>query len=150
MTRTYESARERILDAAQQIILKRGMSQLSVEAVITEVGLSKGGTLMKDHIVIKVRCLPTAIPDAIEHDVSKLEIDDYVTAGQLALPSGVTLVTPANTSVCHVAKIVVQEVAAPAATPAAGEAAPAGDKPAAAGDKPAEKAAEKPAGKDKK
>lgn len=113
------------------------------------VGLSKGGTLVKDHIVIKVRCLPTAIPDAIEHDITKLEIDDYVMAGQLVLPAGVTLVTAATTPVCHVAKLVVQEIAAPAA-PAAGEAAPAGDKAAAAGDKPAEKAAEKPAGKDKK
>jgi AcrR family transcriptional regulator len=41
--RTYESARERILDAAERLILERGMSRLSVEAVIAEVGLSKGG-----------------------------------------------------------------------------------------------------------
>ena len=99
-------------------------------------GLSKGGTLLKDHITIKVRCLPTAIPDSIEHDIAKLEIDDYVTAGQLVLPAGVTLVTPAATPVCHVAKIVVQEVAAPAAAPAEGAAAT-----PAAGDKPAEGAA---------
>ena len=125
------------------------------------VGLSKGGTLIKDHIVIKVRCLPTAIPDSIAHDVTKLEIDDYVHAGQLVMPAGVTLVTPATAAVCHVAKIVVVEVAAPvAAVPAAGEAAPAGDKAApaagdkaapAAGDKPAAKPGDKPAGKaDKK
>lgn len=112
------------------------------------VGLSKGGTLVKDHNTVRVRCLPTEIPDAVEHDISKLEIDDYVTAGQLVLPAGVTLVTAATTAVCHVAKLVVEAVAA--AVPAAGEAAPAGDKAAAAGDKPAEKAAEKPAGKDKK
>ncbi len=111
------------------------------------IGLAKGGTLMKDHITIKVRCLPTAIPDAIEHDVTKLEIDDYVTAGQLALPQGVELVTPPASAVCHVAKVVVQEAApAPAvATDAAAAAAP------AAGDKPADKAAEKSAAKpDKK
>ncbi len=102
------------------------------------IGLSKGGTLMKDHMVVKVRCLPTAIPDSIEHDVSKLEIDDYLMAGQLVLPAGVTLITATTTAVCHVAKIVVQEVAAP--VPAAGEAAAA----PAAGDKAAEgaKAAE--------
>lgn len=102
------------------------------------VGLSKGGTLVKDHQTVKVRCLPTAIPDKIEHDISKLEIDDYLNAGQLVLPAGVTLVTAPTTPVCHVAKIVVQEVAAPAAAPAEGAAAP------AAGDKPAEgaKAAE--------
>ena len=62
------------------------------------------------------------------------------------LPAGVTLLTAPTTSICHVAKIVVQE-AAPAPAAAATEAAPAGDKP---GDKPADKAAEKPAEKDKK
>jgi large subunit ribosomal protein L25 len=125
------------------------------------VGLSKGGTLIKDHILVKVRCLPTEIPDSIAHDVSKLEIDDYVHAGQLAMPAGLTLLTPATTAVCHVAKIVIQEVAAPApaAVPAEGAATPAtGDKAAApaAGDKAAApaagaaKPADKPAGKDKK
>jgi large subunit ribosomal protein L25 len=118
-------------------------------------GLSKGGTLIKDHIVLKVRCLPTAIPDSLEHDISKLEIDDYLQAGQVALPDGVTLVTPANTPVCHVAKIVVQEAAAPAAAPAEGAAPAAGAAaPAAGGDKAAPaagaKAGDKPAGKDKK
>lgn len=114
--------------------------QVEVALAGHPVGLSKGGTLMKDHVTITVRCLPTAIPDAIEHDVSKLELDQYVTAGELKMPAGVTLVTPATTSVCHVAKLVVQELpTAPVA-----EAAPAGDKPAEkAADKPAEKAGEK-------
>jgi len=135
--------------------------EADVEVALTghPVGLSKGGTLIKDHIKVKVRCLPTAIPDALPHDVSKLEIDDYVQAGQLALPAGVTLLTPVTTPVCHVAKIVVQEVApAPAAAaPAEGAAPAAGDKAApAAGEKGAApaagaKAGDKPAGgKDKK
>lgn len=104
------------------------------------VGLGKGGTLVKDHIKVTIRCLPTAIPDSLEHDISKLEIDDYLTAGQLALPAGVTLVSAPTMPVCHVAKLVVQEVAAPAAAEAAPAAAPAAEK---AG----EKAAEKPAAK---
>jgi large subunit ribosomal protein L25 len=104
------------------------------------VGLGKGGTLVKDHIKVMVRCLPTAIPDSISHDISKLEIDDYLTAGQLALPAGVTLVSAPTMPVCHVAKIVAQEAAAPAA-----EAAPAAAAPAA--EKAGEKAAEKPAAK---
>ncbi|AUX39087.1 uncharacterized protein SOCE26_004690 [Sorangium cellulosum] len=41
--RTYASARERILDAAERLVLKRGVNQLTVEAVITEAQLSKGG-----------------------------------------------------------------------------------------------------------
>jgi large subunit ribosomal protein L25 len=86
--------------------------------------------------VIKVRCLPTEIPEGLEHDVSKLDMDEYLTAGQVVLPQGVTLVTPAATPICHVAKFVAQEVAAPAAPAATDAAAPAaGATPAAEGDK---------------
>ncbi len=104
------------------------------------VGLGKGGTLMKDHMKVVIRCLPTAIPDSIEHDISKLEIDGYLTAGELKLPQGLTLVSAPTMPICHVAKLVVQEVApaADAAAPAAdAKAAPAADAKAAA--KPAEK-----------
>lgn len=105
------------------------------------VGLGKGGTLMKDHMKVVVRCLPTAIPDSIEHDISKLEIDGYLTAGELKLPQGLTLVSSPTMPICHVAKLVVQEIA-PAAS--AADAAPAADakadgKDAKAGDKAAEK-----------
>jgi large subunit ribosomal protein L25 len=114
--------------------------EVAVALLGNPVGVSKGGALMKDHVQILIRCLPTAIPDAIEHDVSKLELDQHVSASDLKLPAGVTLVAPATTVICHVAKIVVAEAA-----PAAAEAAP------AAGDKPAEKAGDKPAEKaDKK
>jgi large subunit ribosomal protein L25 len=123
--------------------------EAEVEVSLTghPIGLSKGGTLIKDHIQVKVRCLPTEIPDELAHDVSKLEIDDYVMASQLAIPQGVTLVTPATTPICHVAKIVVQEAApAPAAAvaPTAEGAAP------AAGDKPADGAAKAEPAKDSK
>jgi large subunit ribosomal protein L25 len=114
-------------------------AEVEIALVGHPVGLGKGGTLVKDHIKVAVRCLPTAIPDALEHDISKLEIDDYLTAGQLALPAGVTLVSAATMPICHVAKLVVAEVAAPAA-----DAAPAA---APAAEKAGEKAAEKPAAK---
>lgn len=120
-------------------------ADVEVELAGHPAGLSKGGTLMKDHQTVRVRCLPTAIPDSIVHEIGKLEIDDYVTAGQLALPPGVELVTAANSPICHVAKIVVQEVA-PAPAAAGAEAAPAGEA-AAPAEKPAEKAADKPAKK---
>lgn len=120
-------------------------ADVEVELAGHPVGLGKGGTLIKDHQTVRVRCLPTAIPDSIVHEIGKLEIDDYVTAGQLALPAGVVLVTAATSPICHVAKIVVQE-AAPAPAVAGAEAAPAGEA-AAPADKPAEKPADKPAKK---
>jgi large subunit ribosomal protein L25 len=107
-------------------------TEVEVRLIGHPVGLGKGGALMKDHVVLTVRCLPTAIPEAIEHDVSALDLNDTLTAGQVALPPGVTLVTPAHTSVCHVSLIVVAAEPAPApaaAEPAAG-AAPAATPPA--------------------
>jgi large subunit ribosomal protein L25 len=63
-------------------------TEVEVTLVGHPVGLGKGGTLMKDHMKVMVRCLPTAIPDSIEHDVSSLEIDQYLTAGEQKLPAG--------------------------------------------------------------
>jgi len=94
-----------------------------VEVTLTghPAGIAQGGTLVKDHVLIKVRCLPTEIPDLIEHDVSKLELDQEVLASQIVLPAAVKLVTPPDTTVCHVAKLVAQAIpdAAPAAAAAA-------------------------------
>ncbi|HEX6813679.1 MAG TPA: 50S ribosomal protein L25 [Planctomycetota bacterium] len=104
-------------------------TEVEVTLVGHPVGLSKGGTLIKDHIKIEVRCLPTEIPDRIEYDVSKLELDEAVPASKLTIPQGVTLLTPPNTWICHVAKLVVE--ALPEAAPAAGAAAPAEGAPAA-------------------
>ena len=105
-------------------------TEVEVALVGHPIGLGKGGSLMKDHVVIKVRCLPTEIPEHIEHDVSKVDLDEFVLASQLVLPKGLTLLTPPTTSICHVAKMVVQ--ALPEAAPAA--AAPVeGAAPAAAG-----------------
>lgn len=101
-------------------------TEVEITLIGYPVGLSKGGALMKDHVVLEVRCLPTAIPELIEHDISALELDQALLAGQVVLPEGVTLVTPPNTPVCHVALAVVAEApAAPAEAPAT-EAAPAG------------------------
>jgi len=41
--RTYPSARERILDAAERVLLRDGLRGLSVDAVLREAELSKGG-----------------------------------------------------------------------------------------------------------
>lgn len=93
-----------------------------VKLVGYPIGLGKGGSLMKDHLVLRVRCLPTEIPEGLEYDVSKVDLDEFVTASQVVLPKGVTLVSPPTMPVCHVAKMV--QAALPEA-PAAVAAAPA-------------------------
>jgi large subunit ribosomal protein L25 len=118
-------------------------TEVEVTLVGHPIGLAKGGTLIKDHIMIEVRCLPTEIPDHIEYDVSKLELDESVPASKLEIPPGVTLLTPPNTWICHVAKLVVEALpeAAPAAAPAEGSAAAALAPGTAAAPAPGDKAA---------
>jgi len=98
-------------------------TDLEVTLVGHPVGLGKGGSLVKDHVVLQVRCLPTELPEGVEYDVSKVDLDEFVTASQIVLPKGVTLLSSPTMPVCHVAKLVVQAVAAPAADAAAAPAA---------------------------
>ncbi|MCR9246370.1 MAG: 50S ribosomal protein L25 [bacterium] len=118
----------RRIDLDKPLLAKVEVSMLGHAA-----GLSKGGTLVKDQLVVEVRCLPSAIPEGIEVDVSKLNIDDFLRAKDLPLPEGVELVSSPDTAICHVVgprggRKKDQEA------PAEGDAAAEGDKPAAGGD----------------
>ena len=55
-------------------------------------GVKAGGVLSQELIHVTVESLPGDIPEVIEHDVSGLEPTGTVTAAELALPSGVTLI----------------------------------------------------------
>ncbi len=80
---------------------------------------SRGGVVQHQLWEIEIECLPTQIPDHIRADIGKLDIGDSITAGQLPLPEGVTLVSEADE--------VIVSIVAPKRTveeePAAGEAA---------------------------
>jgi len=54
-------------------------------------GLSKGGALIKDNLVIEVSGLPKDLPYGIEIDISKLDAGDSIRAKELPLPEGVSL-----------------------------------------------------------
>lgn len=77
-------------------------TQIEVILVGFPAGLAKGGTLVKDQVVIKIRCLPTLIPEVLECNVSKLEIEEHIRASELTLPEGVEVLSAPNTSICHV------------------------------------------------
>ncbi|WP_437635632.1 TetR/AcrR family transcriptional regulator [Sorangium sp. So ce854] len=65
--RTYPSARDRILDAAERLVVARGVNSLTVEAVITEAQISKGGFF--HHFATKDALL-TAIIDRLSKRVT--------------------------------------------------------------------------------
>ncbi|MEW6284495.1 MAG: 50S ribosomal protein L25 [Candidatus Eremiobacterota bacterium] len=105
-------------------------TQVPVHVVGDEKIAKEGGVIELMLPEVEVRCLPLAIPENIEVDVSGLELGDNLQAGALTMPEGVELVTEAD----HVVLIVhipraVAEGEGEAAPAAEGAAAPA---PAAA------------------
>lgn len=67
--RVYPSARDRILDAAEKLILTRGVGQLGVEAIAAEAKVSKGGFFhhfaTKDDLLLAVLDRLIAQVDAV-------------------------------------------------------------------------------------
>ncbi len=63
------------------------------------VGMKKGGLL--EHMVweLDVECLPTAIPESIEVDVSGLDIGDSIHVSDITPPEGVRILNPPDTAV---------------------------------------------------
>lgn len=77
-------------------------------------GVEMGGVL--DHTLreLEIECLPRAIPDEIEVDVSQLEIGDVIHVSDLRLPEGVELRSDPELAVAHVFAPAAEEEAAPA------------------------------------
>lgn len=72
-------------------------------------GVQLGGILEHTMREIELACLPTAIPDSIEIDVSHLEIDEAVHVSDLVLPEGVETSLDPSLSVAHVAVPKIEE-----------------------------------------
>jgi len=94
----------------------------------SSAGVQLGGVLEHTMREIELACLPTAIPDSIEVDVSHLEIDEAVHVSDLVLPEGVETSLDPSLSVAHVAvpKIEEEPVVDEAAAEGEGETAEAG------------------------
>jgi len=84
-----------------------------------------GGMLAIDLRELRIKALPTAIPQKIEVDVTKLGLHEALHVGDLKLPEGVEIVDDAKAVVVHVtiAKVEVVEEPVPGAVPAEGAAA---------------------------
>ena len=72
-------------------------------------GVENGGIL--DVLVreLLVSCLPRAIPESLEIDVTALEVGDAIHAGQVTLPADVELVMDSDLAVVHVVAPAVEE-----------------------------------------
>jgi large subunit ribosomal protein L25 len=118
---------------------------------------NQSGVLEIASHMLRIRCLPSDLPEAVEIDVTALKVGETIKVGELKPVSGVTFLDdkgqPVVACVEPVAEVVVETVAAAvpaegaAAVPAEGAAAaPAGDaKAAPAGDAKAAPAGDKKA-----
>ena len=126
------------------IMVRRG-EKVTVEIPVQVTGeVEPGGLLDQQMVRLAVEAEATQIPQAIEVDVEGMEIGSAVHAGDLDLPSGVTLAAEPEALVLHVlaAPTAEQIEAELGETPAAEEVAAAPDAVPDA----AEAAAEEPAG----
>lgn len=88
------------------------------------VGVENGGELQHLKRELKVSCLPTALPDFIDVDVSGLDIGSSIKIQDLLIPDGVEVLDPGDVGVAMVAFI---KVAIPEAEAAGGEASASAD-----------------------
>jgi len=96
---------------------------IEVEVPVELVGVARGvkeeGGIVEQILrELKVKCLPRAIPDGIQLDISTLNIGDVIHVKDLAIPVGVELLTDREQVVVTVAAAPVEEVAVPAAAEA--------------------------------
>jgi large subunit ribosomal protein L25 len=84
----------------------RAGEKLTVEVPIRLVGSAPGvkeGGLMQHTLVdLEVWCLPDSIPEAVEADVSGLDIGDSIHVSDLRLPEGVESLVDGDRTVCSV------------------------------------------------
>ena len=66
------------------------------------VGVRNGGMLLENMHEVDIRCPAGGIPDALNVDVSALELGAHLTAGDLELPEGVILVTDPEMVIVHI------------------------------------------------
>ncbi|KAA1259044.1 General stress protein CTC [Rubripirellula obstinata] len=66
------------------------------------VGVRNGGMLLENMHEVDIRCPAGSIPDALDVDVSELDLGAHLTAGDLELPEGVILVTETDAVIVRI------------------------------------------------
>ncbi|MDE2150005.1 MAG: 50S ribosomal protein L25/general stress protein Ctc [Gammaproteobacteria bacterium] len=112
-------------------------------------GVKTGGGVVEHHMIqIEVECLPKDLPEYLQVDLSRLDVNESVHLSQLTLPEGVELVelkhgNDASVAAVHLPRVAVEaEEVAETAEAAPAEGTTEAKAPAAGAAKPAEGKAE--------
>jgi large subunit ribosomal protein L25 len=113
-------------------------AEVPIHLVGESIGVKEGGLLEQDTFTLSIEAKPGDLPNAIEADVSALNIGDQLTVADLALPPGVVSTQEPGDLVAHVSTPVVVDLPEPTEAAegeegegAEGEAAEAGEAPSA-------------------
>lgn len=107
------------LDFMRVVMTEKVRVQVAVELVGTAYGVKvEGGVLDFSHREVHVECLPGDIPKQLEADVEGLHVGHHLTAGDLKLPAGVTLLDEPDRVLLSVMHAKAEAVAAEAAVEA--------------------------------
>ena len=107
--------RHPVSEAIEHIDLMTVMmdKEITVEVPLQLVGKSEGvtlgGILQQEARTLKIECLPTAIPDSIEVDVTSLNIGQSLHVSDIKLPEGLKAVEDEKMTVVLVAAPVAEE-----------------------------------------
>ena len=87
------------------------------------IGVLEEGAVLDQYVkVLRISCLPTAIPEKIEAEVSHLKKDDHIAIKDLKPPEGVKILNDPDVVVAAVTEHKIEEIApAVAATPGPAE-----------------------------
>jgi len=103
------------------LAVRRG-EKVTIDVPVAVVGdVAPGGLLNQEHTTISVEAEATHLPEAFEINVDGLAIGHQVTAADIALPSGSTLITDPDTVVVIIAEAPSAEQLEAEVAEAAGE-----------------------------
>lgn len=92
-------------------LTKKITTHIPVKIVGRSKGVIEGGMIDHQTREIEVSCVATNVPEAIEFDVTELDIGDSVHVSDLSIPEGVDLITSLDRTVAavHAPRVVVEE-----------------------------------------
>ena len=89
-------------------LTEKSLFMVPINIIGTAVGQIEGGSLQLVRNDLEVLCLPTQVPQAIDIDVTALEIGDTIHIAEVPAPEGVELVHDVNFTVITLSVIKVE------------------------------------------
>ncbi len=91
-------------------LTEKSAFMVPVNVIGTAAGQKEGGSLQLVRTELEVLCLPTQVPQAVDIDVTALEIGDTIHIEEVTAPEGVELVHDVNFTVITLSIIKVEEI----------------------------------------